>query len=706
MFKVQKHVRVTGLVLALMGACIPAAAGAARRQVALPQTWRFQFAADVPGVVQPDFDDGEWESVVVPHTWNASDATSPEMRRGVGWYRLRFDAPPGAADDRVYLEFRGVSLVATVWLNGVRLGEHENGFSTFRFDVTDVLRRDAPNLLVVRADSAARDDLPPREGDFSICGGIYREAALLVTPALGIDALDHGGPGVYFTTPEVSEKTAKLRGRVRVRNTLDHPESATVRLELADRFGAVVGQVSQSHLASSGVSEAVLDLELREPRLWRGRHDPYLYTATVSIEPERKKGAATQRADAVVQKVGFRTFRIDPEQGFLLNNESYDLHGVNLHQDRAAKAWAVSSQDREEDFQLAVELGCTFVRLVHYQHDEQAYALADRLGLILWTEHALVNTVSSSPVFAERCVANLRELIRQNFNHSSVVFWGIGNEVQTHLPPAKPLLELLAREVRLEDPSRFSALATNYSEPADAYGVDAIAHNQYFGWYHGMFADFPQWIDRQREKTPGLGLGMAEYGAGASVTIHSAAPVALDHSEEYQALFHESYWQTLRERPWVWCKAVWQFMDAASNGRNEGEAPGLNDKGLVTRDRRIRKDAFYWYQANWTAEPMVYVTGRRFVRTDATTAVKVYSNCDTIELRLNGHSLGTLPVVDHVAIWTEVKLRPGPNQVVALGRRGAGEVRDECTLTRGNASMISRHSRPTHSLSIVNSEET
>jgi beta-galactosidase len=680
MIQVHRLLRAAGMVLALLCSCIPDVLGASRREIALPQAWRFHLGDDVPGAAQSSFDDTDWQAIAVPHTWNTTDATSPDMHRGVGWYRLPFPTPELSTGERVYLDFRGVSLVSTVWLNGHRVGEHANGFSAFRFDITDLLRRDGSNILVVRADSAMRDDLPPRAGDFSICGGIYRDVSLLVTPALGIDALDHASSGVYFTTPDISDHTAKLRARVRVRNTRDHPQPAMVRLELADASGVPVGQVSQPLQAPAGVSEAILELEVCEPHRWHGRIDPYLYTATVGVEPQTPDGAAAQ-TDAVSQAIGFRTFHIDPERGFFLNGQPYDLHGMNLHQDRAGRAWAVTPADHEEDFQLAAEMGCTFIRLVHYQHDRQALELADRLGLILWTEHALVLTVSDSPVFSERCLTNLRELVRQNFNHPSVIFWGIGNEVQTHLAPAKPLLEALARTVRLEDPARLSALATCFREPAGAYDVDALGHNEYFGWYRGTFADFPVWLDSQRAKAPGLGFGMAEYGAGAGVTIHSATPVALDHTEEYQALFHESYWRTLRARPWVSFKAVWQLTDNASNGRKEGDTPGINDKGLVTHDRRTRKDAYYWYQANWTTQPMVHVTSRRFVRTEVASTIKVYSNCDTVELQLNGRSLGRLPVDDHVATWSGVILKPGANQVVALGHRASDEIRDECTLT-------------------------
>ena len=664
------------LVLCLWAALgVSAAEGGGRRVIPLRDGWRFHFG-ETPGAQAPAFDDRTWDAVAVPHTWNTDDTTSPQMRRGPGWYRRRFATPELSRGERVYLDFRAVSLVATVWLNGRQLGTHDNGFAAFRFDATDLLRTDGDNQLVVLADTTWRDDLPPREGDFSLCGGIYRDVSLLITPAVAIDPLDHAGPGVYLTTPEITADDAKLRARVLILNTLDRPQALNVRLVLLAAGGAAVGEATVKHLAPSGGSEAVLELTAAKPRRWNARKDPYLYTAKVTLAPDASEAAAL---DAVIQPVGFRTFRIDPERGFILNDEPYDLRGVNLHQERPGKSWAVSPADHEQDYRLMLEMGVTFVRAVHYQHDEFAYTLADRLGLVIWTEHALVNTVSASPRFAERCALQVRELIRQNFNHPSIMFWGVGNEVQTNKPAAKPLLEMLTREVRLEDPARLSTLATNYAEPVGAYGLDSVAHNQYHGWYRNTAEEFATWLDGQRAKTPGQSLGMSEYGAGAGVSIHSATPVKQDHSEEYQAYYHEVYWRALRARPWVWCKTIWVMFDFASAGRKEGELPGINDKGLVTRDRLTRKDAFYWYQANWTDAPMVHITSGRFTaRTSAVTEVKIYSNAPSVELRLNGRSLGTRPVDDHIVRWPDVTLAAGENRIEAVARSNATEVRDVC----------------------------
>jgi beta-galactosidase len=641
----------------------------------LEHGFRFRFgAAAVGGAEAVAFDDTGWSEVSLPHTWNAADGTSKDFARGPGVYRLRFRAANAARGRCVYLRFSGVSIVSTVWLNGSLLGTHESAHSAFCFDATRALRTDGENVLVVRADNTHREDIPPREGDFTMFGGVYRDVALIVTSPVAIDPMDHASSGVYLTTPEVSRERARVRARVKVRNA-GAERSVDVAVTVSDASGTVVARATTKHRATPGQSEAVVETSLEKPRLWHGRRDPHLYAAVVELSD------GETLVDRVHEPLGIRSCAVDPERGFLLNGEPYELRGVNLHQDRSGKGWAISRADREEDFRLIAEMGATFVRLVHYQHDRHAHELADRIGLVVWAEHGLVNTVSENPEFSERAAKQLTELIRQNYNHPSIVAWGIGNEVQTHKPAAaKPLLERLARLVKTEDPSRSSALATCFDEPAGAYGTDLIAHNRYFGWYHGTFEEFGPWLDAQRAKNPRLPMGMAEYGAGAGPSLHSTTPKALDHSEEYQCLFHEAYWRALRARPWLWEKSVWQMFDAASAGRKEGERPGVNDKGLVSHDRVVKKDAFYWYKANWTDEPLVYVTSRRFSpRTEARTTVKVYSNCASVELRVNGRDVGRVKVDDHVALFLGVTLVPGENQIVATGRGGTIAVSDTVT---------------------------
>ena len=353
---------------------------------------------------------------------------------------------------------------------------------------------------------------------------------------------------------------------------------------------------------------------------------------------------------------------------------------MNLHQDREGKGWAVDPRDREQDLRMIQEMGATFVRFAHYQHDQQAYDLCDQLGLVAWAENALVNTVSQNPSFAEVTAVQMADLIRQNFNHPSIVVWSAGNEVQGDKPGASDLLIRMNSVEKSEDYTRPSVIATCYDETPGTYSMDMVAHNKYFGWYTGVFADFPKWLDAQHDKMPGGCQGMSEFGAGAGINTHSSNPKALDHSEEWQTLFHEAYWRCLRDKPWVWCKAVWAMFDFASVGRNEGEHKGFNDKGLVTRDRLVKKDAFFWYKANWNPLPMVYITSRRFTpRTEKETTVKVYSNCENAELFLNGTSLGKKWPDDHIALWKNVVLSPGKNQLQVTGHQNGVIANDSCS---------------------------
>lgn len=649
-----------------------------RTSIELRTSFRFRFGAPQPGQDGPGFDDSDWEPVELPHTWNALDACEPAMRRGVGCYRLRFLGPALPAGARAYLRFDGVGSASSVWLNGQALGSCFSGSAACCYDVSAALRAGTENILLLQADNAPNADVPPQSGDFSMCGGIYRAARLVLTAPLAVDPLDHAGSGVYLTTPQVSNNFGRVRCRVRLRNAQAGPRAALVVLVVKDAHGKSVECARCHHVAPPGCSEVVLELVVEQPRLWRGRVAPCLYVALVEVY-DASDGALL---DVVEQTFGFRSFAVDAERGFLLNGEPYELRGVNLHQDSARNAWAMSRAERERDFELVKELGATFVRLVHYQHDEHAYALADRLGLVVWAEHALVNTVGAGLLFSERAAWQLTALIRQCFNHASIAFWGIGNEVQTHAPPeARLLLEQLARLVKTEDSSRLSALSTCYDEPAGAYGTDVVAHNKYFGWYTGALSDLLTWLEAQRARAPGQGFGMSEYGAGAGVTLHANQPAPLDHTEEYQCLFHEHYWRTLRERPWLWCKAVWQMFDAAASGRDEGDTPGINDKGLVTRDRQTKKDAFYWYKANWSDEALVYITGRRSTVRERRSDVKVYASCDDVELYVNGSSRGLLPVVGHLALFRDVELAVGENRVDVVARRAGLTVRDACCWT-------------------------
>jgi beta-galactosidase len=400
---------------------------------------------------------------------------------------------------------------------------------------------------------------------------------------------------------------------------------------------------------------------------------PHRLSTPASPNIELRDAATNIVTDVITEPLGLRTVAVDPNLGFLLNGVNYDLHGVNRHQDRQDKGWAIRDENHVEDFDLMAEIGATAIRLAHYQHDQKAYELADELGFVIWAEIPLVDAVTNSAAFRANATAQLYELIRQNYNHPSIAFWGIGNEQRVNDAATNDLLDELAGVVSTEDPERISTYAScclSDSSPV-ALHAQTTAYNKYYGWYYGVPSDIGGWADSMHAALPTRPLAVSEYGAGANVAQHALNPAKPTtdgdwHPEEYQALLHEQTWAQLKTRDFLWGTYVWNMFDFASDGRDEGAAPGRNDKGLVTYDRATKKDAFYFYKANWSSTPVLYLTSRRWTqRTAAATEVKVYSNASAVTVTVNGVSLGSRAGVNGVFRWTSVTLQPGANTVTA-----------------------------------------
>jgi beta-galactosidase len=656
-----------------------------RTTAVLGEGWRF-LRADAVGAEGVAFDDASWSSVTVPHTYNASDGQDGggDYYRGVGWYR-RTLAAPALAGRRAFLEFGAANAVADVFVNGVLVGSHRGGYSAFRFDVTDALVA-GDNVLAVKVDNAPQPDVPPLQADYTFFGGLYRPVRLITADALHVDLLDHASPGVYLRAHDVSTASAGVTARVRVRNAGAAGAGASLSLTLLDAMGTAVATVEGSaDVAAGATSEVVLEGAVANPRLWDGQRDPYLYTARVDVV---RDGVIT---DSITQPLGIRSFAVDAAAGFSLNGRALDLHGVNRHQDRIDRGWAIGTAEHDEDMAFIREIGATAVRLAHYQHDQYFYDLCDRAGLVVWAEIPLVDAITNSPAFSDNARQQLTELIRQSYNHPSIVFWGFGNEQRTDDAATNTLLADLAALTASEDDSRLSTYAhcCNADTSALTSHGDLVGYNYYYGWYMGSFNDVGVWADALHAAQPGLRFALSEYGAGASVIQHEDPPqqpatTAPFHPEEYQSALHEATWRQLEARPYIWGKFVWNLFDFASDGRAEGDGPGRNDKGLVTYDRQTRKDAFYWYKASWSAEPVVHITSRRFEpRTTPTIDVKVYSNLERVSLTVNGAALPELTASDRLFRWTAVALQPGANVVEARGTDASGAaVTDSVTWTR------------------------
>jgi beta-galactosidase len=676
---------LSALAILIVSAGAPALAKAPlRRTIPLDADWRF-LRADAAGAEAPDFDDHEWARVAVPHTWNAEDGQDggDDYYRGVGWYRRRVAIPKGESGRELYVELDGANLETTLYVNGREVGHHAGGYARFRFDVTSVAKPGAINVLAVKVSNAANATVAPRSADYTFFGGIYRDARLVSVDPVHLDMDSFGSSGVLAFQDSVTKETARVRVRASVSNAepaaRDADVTASVRVVAGKDAGQIVGRAS-AHLtlAAHGTADAALPLQIASPHLWDGVRDPYLYALDVEVAADGRV------VDAASEPLGLRSFDFDATAGFSLNGAPLNLHGVNRHQDRQDKGWALSARDEGDDMALIRELGANAVRLAHYQHSQSFYDLCDRYGLVVWAEIPVINSAGTGP-FVDNAKQQLTELIRQSGNHPSIVTWSVANELQhdkSDPGAVEPLVTALNALAHAEDPSRPTALATFYA-PTDpsAQITDLVGFNRYDGWYANTIEAFAPGLDVMRARRPQLKMAVSEYGAGASPGIHAAAPKKMDHSEEYQLLFHEAYWQALASRPFVWGSFVWNMFDFASDGRKEGDHPGRNDKGLVTYDRKVKKDAFYWFKANWSPEPFVHVTGRRFSpRPKGPTDIKVYSNAESVRLRVGGAPLAEQHARDHVFVWSGVPLRVGANNVEAVAVVDGRAVRDRVTI--------------------------
>ncbi|WP_394835616.1 beta galactosidase jelly roll domain-containing protein [Pendulispora rubella] len=662
------------------------AAPAVREHIALDAGWRF-LRADASNAQSPQFDDAAWSSVNTPHTWNAKDGQdgNNDYYRGIGWYRRHVTPDARLAGKKLWLQFDGVNTVTDVWVNGTHLGQHQGGFARFRFDATAALRLGADNVIAVKVSNAANANIAPLNADFTFFGGIYRHVSIQVTDELSIRMLDYAGPGVYLRQRNVGTESATVDVTTKTWNNSARTRRIKTRTVVTNAAGAVVADSSTATrtLATKTGDQVTQTVSIARPRRWNGRTDPYSYKATVELV-DVDTGVTT---DSLTQPLGLRTFGLDANTGFSLNGNHLALHGVNRHQDRFDKGWALGEAEDVQDFDLMDEMGVNALRTAHYQQDQRVYDLADQRGYVVWTEIPLVNAITDNAAFRANADLQLRELIRQNYNHPSIVFWGIGNEQRTDDAATNSLLQSLADAVTSEDPDRLSTYAHNLGNTSGLIShAETTGFNKYYGWYSASSNDFAPWADGLHSSQPSRTIGISEYGAGASIVQHAEnppkpVPDSDWHPEEYQSMYHESHWTQMAARPYIWGTFVWNMFDFAADQRSEGDTYGRNDKGLVTYDRATRKDAFYWYKANWTPSPFVYITSRRWTdRTAATTTIKVYGTVDSARLTVNGNAVGgAVTSSNHVYTWANVTLSPGANVVEVTGNKAGVTYRDTVT---------------------------
>lgn len=679
-----------------------AAEDAVRVSTPLTRGWRFHLGQPGSGdPAQPDFDDRAWQRVDVPHTWNAlgeyrlGRTAATRNVQGTGWYRREFDASSLPARSRHWLQFDAVGNVADVWVNGVHVGRHAGAFSRFRFDITRALQP-GRNVVAVRADNSPREvgsttaDVIPLLGDFFIHGGMYRGVSVVSVGEAHIALDDYGGPGLYATTAALSDEAARIDALVRLTHSGASAEAALIWLTLHDAQGAMVAEANTPLQLQPGRNEARLTLQLASPRRWDGRRDPYRYRLAARLV----QGGTV--VDQVEQQVGLRSFHVDPARGFFLNGRHLPLRGVSRHQDRLGRGWALTAADHAQDMALIEEMGANSVRFAHYQHAPEWFELNDARGMVAWAELALVNKVAlvdapATPALVGNARTQLLEQIRQHYNSPSVVTWGIGNEVDIDMvfgrlgakADARPLLRELHALARQEDPSRPTVIAdccedtpgNKAVQPPPLAGIaDLMGYNRYFGWYYGQPADLGAHLDALHARHPRLPISLSEYGAGAALTQHSddpaGGPIAFSgrpHPEDFQARYHELHWPQVDARNYLWGSWIWNMFDFSSAVRQEGDATDINDKGLVSFDRKVRKDAFFYFKAQWSEQPVVHVTGRRYVqRAYPVTDVRVYSNVKgELTLRVNGREHGRRRCEAGICVFPHVALAAGPNTVEA-----------------------------------------
>ena len=570
-------------------------------------------------------------AVSLPHTWNAVDGQDGgnDYHRGTCWYVTKFQKPELEAGSQVYVEFLGASVIADVYLNGEAVAHHEGGYSTFRVNLTDKLQEE--NVLAVALNNADNNYVYPQKADFTFYGGLYRMVNLIVVPESHFELDYAGGNGIAVTpTVECDENRVPTgKASVKVETWVTGNADSVVI--------TITGEESESKTVSVVDGHAEATFELEHVHLWDGVDDPYLYHAKAELSS----------GDVTETTFGCRSFYTDPEKGFVLNGRVYPLRGVSRHQDRTGAGNALSYEMHKEDMEIIKEIGANTIRLAHYQHAQEFYDLCDEYGMVVWAEIPYITM--HMPNGRANTLSQMEELVVQNYNHPSIVCWGLSNEITAATPVDEDLLEnhrLLNDLCHKLDKTRFTTMANVFMQETDSPLLeipDVNSYNLYFGWYLGELEQNDEFFDEYHAKYPDRCIGFSEYGADANPQYQSTNPTHGDYSETYQTVYHEHMLKMIEERPYLWATHVWNMFDFAADGRDEGGKHGVNQKGLVTMDRKLKKDAFYLYKAYWNKEDaFVHICGSRYVdRKEDTTEVKVYSNQTTVSLYVDGTLLET-----------------------------------------------------------------
>ncbi len=630
-----------------------------RTIVNINRKWAFsKEATAVPTTV-----DKKWNFVNLPHSWNAIDGQDgdSDYYRGTAYYvqELRKEDLPTA--ERYYIEINGANSSADLYVNGEKVMHHDGGYSTWRADITKFIQD--KTLIVLAVDNAPNDTVYPQVADFTFYGGLYRNVNIICVSESHFDLDYYGGPGIMIT-PEVKGADAQVKVETFVTNG-----------KLGQSIRYTIYDAQENVIAQTEAADTKVELSIANVHLWNGRKDPYLYCCEAELIEDGKV------IDSVCSRFGCRSFQIDPKKGFILNGEEYPLRGVSRHQDRWGFGNALLPEHHEEDIDLICEVGCTTIRLAHYQHDQYFYDLCDEKGLVIWAEIPYIS--QHMPTGRENTISQMKELIVQNYNHPSIVVWGLSNEITMKGDKDPDLLEnhnILNDLCHEMDKTRLTTIAAVSPCPIDSPYIqipDVVSYNHYFGWYGGETSQNGPWFDNFHKTHPNIPIGISEYGCEA-LNWHTSKPTQGDYTEEYQAYYHEELIKQIAERPYLWATHVWNMFDFGADTRNEGGENGQNHKGLMTFDRKYKKDSFYAYKAWLNPEPMVHLCGKRYVdRVEDVTKVTVYSNQPVVELFANGVSVGVQQNNGMPFFYFDVP-NVGETELVAV----AGELKDSGKLRK------------------------
>lgn len=587
-----------------------------------------------------------FEDVTIPHTWNALDGHTggSNYHRDLCWYYKSLEVSK-EENEKVFIEFEAANSVSNVYLNGVHLGEHRGGYSTFRYEITEHLKEE--NHLIVSVDNSHDETVYPLMADFTFGGGIYRNVNIVKVKESHFNLMDHGSRGVYVTQESVSNEVAVLN----IKGLIVSDKELTMGVRFVDHEGNVVVEGS-----AVGTGETELSLSIKNPTLW-DTENPYMYDTQIALLDDGEV------VDYVTLKTGLRYFNFDSEEGLFLNGKHVKLKGVSRHQCFMDKGWAISEKEQIEDMMIIKEMGSNSIRLAHYQHNQFFYDLCDQFGIVVWAEIPYISLTSKTDETGSNAKSQMKELVKQNYNHPCIFMWGVQNEITiagkvNNIEDIVNELNTLTKEM---DPTRVTTQAqVGHCPDEDSLNkiTDILAYNRYHGWYYDTVEDYAVWCDNFHKAYPEIPLGISEYGAEGILTYQNDDPKQSDYSETYHAHYHEVTLQAFSERKYIWGSYVWNMFDFYSDLRDEGGVKGRNNKGLVTLDRSTKKDAFFYYKAMWSENPFVHITAKRFInRHKPVMDVRVYTNLESATLYVNDQRIETVDAIKHIVTFKDVPVK-------------------------------------------------